>query len=196
MKDGGATTDLRAVRPLDELGERICILGPSNSGKSTLATAIARRRGLPAVHLDQLFHLPHTDWQPRPEAEFLALHDQAIRRPRWVMDGNYTRCLGRRLERATGLVLLDVPTAVSLLRYLRRTWFDRHRQGALEGSRDSVKWSMVHHIAIATPPKRKAWAAMFEDVGLPKVHLATTDALARFCRAEGLDREVPALGRR
>jgi len=107
------------MQSLDALGERICILGPSNSGKSTLATAIARRRGLPAVHLDQLFHLPRTDWQPRPEAEFLALHDQAIRQPRWVMDGNYTRCLGRRLERATGLVLLDVPMAVSLLRYVR-----------------------------------------------------------------------------
>lgn len=119
MEDEGVSTDLRTVRPLDELGERICILGPSNSGKSTLATAIARRRGLPAVHLDQLFHLPRTDWQPRPEAEFLALHDQAIRQPRWVMDGNYTRCLGRRLKRATGLVLLDVPMAVSLLRYVR-----------------------------------------------------------------------------
>lgn len=119
MEDEGVSTDLRTVRPLDELGERICILGPSNSGKSTLATAIARRRGLPAVHLDQLFHLPRTDWQPRPEAEFPALHDQAIRQPRWVMDGNYTRCLGRRLERATGLVLLDVPMAVSLLRYVR-----------------------------------------------------------------------------
>ena len=119
MEDEGVSTDLRTVRPLDELGERICIPGPSNSGKSTLATAIARRRGLPAVHLDQLFHLPRTDWQPRPEAEFLALHDQAIRQPRWVMDGNYTRCLGRRLERATGLVLLDVPMAVSLLRYVR-----------------------------------------------------------------------------
>ena len=156
MKEGGATTDLRAVRPLDELGERICILGPSNSGKSTLATAIARRRGLPAVHLDQLFHLPHTDWQPRPEAEFLALHDQAIRQPRWVMDGNYTRCLDRRLA----------------------------------GSRDSVKWSMVHHIAVATPPKRQAWTRMFDAVELPKVHLATPDALERFYRSEGLDRKA------
>jgi adenylate kinase family enzyme len=181
---------------LDALGERICILGPSNSGKSTLAAAIARRRGLPAVHLDRLFHLPRTDWRPRPEAEFLRLHDQAIRQPRWVMEGNYMRCLDARLERATGLILLDVSTALSLLRYVRRTWFDRHRHGALEGNRDRVKWDMVRHIAIATPPKREAWAAIFERVDLPKVHLATTEALADFYRANGLVRATSDPGTR
>lgn len=51
---------------LDDLGPRICIIGPSNSGKSTLATAIARARGLNAIHLDQLYHRPDTDWEPPP----------------------------------------------------------------------------------------------------------------------------------
>jgi adenylate kinase family enzyme len=48
---------------LDDLGPRICIVGPSNSGKSTLATAIGRARGLPVVHLDQLYHRADTDWE-------------------------------------------------------------------------------------------------------------------------------------
>ena len=72
---------------LAEFGQRICILGPSNSGKSTLAAAVARKLGLPVVHLDQLHHLPDTDWQPRPRSEFVALHDAAIAGERWVMDG-------------------------------------------------------------------------------------------------------------
>ena len=42
---------------LDVLGPRICIMGPSNSGKATLAEAIARAQGLKAVHLDQLQHV-------------------------------------------------------------------------------------------------------------------------------------------
>ena len=190
------TTAGRAMPSLDALGERICILGPSNSGKSTLAAAIARRRGLPVDHLDQLFHEPHTDWRPRPEAEFLRLHDLAIQRPRWVMEGNYTRCLDRRLARATGFILLDASTATSLLRYVRRTWFDRDRAGALAGGRDSLKWSMVRHIAVLTPPKRRAYAEMFEGIDLPKVRLATPDALERFYRAGGLDRRArePGLG--
>ena len=69
---------------LDDLGPRIIIMGPSNSGKSTLAQSIARARGLPAVHLDRLHHLPDTDWVPRPAAAFAALDDDTdARTQRW-----------------------------------------------------------------------------------------------------------------
>ena len=173
---------------LDALGPRICIIGPSNSGKSTLATAIARARDLPPVHLDQLYHRPDTDWEPRPAGEFQALHDAAILGPHWVMDGNYSRCLPQRLERATGVIVLDVPTALSLVRYLRRTWFERDRHGTLEGGQDSVKWSMIRHIVVTTPANRKRYAQLFEETGLPTLQLDTPQALARFYRREGLSR--------
>jgi hypothetical protein len=91
---------------LAELGERICVLGPSNSGKSTLAVAIARKTGLPAVHLDRLHHVPGTDWKVRPAEEFVALHEAAIAGELWVMDGNYSRLFARRFERATGIIVL------------------------------------------------------------------------------------------
>lgn len=174
------------MNTLDDLGSRICILGPSNSGKSTLAQAIACKRGLSAIHLDQLFHQPHSDWRPRPEAEFLRLHDQAIQQEQWVMEGNYTRSIGQRLERATGFILLDLSTATSLFRYFRRSWFERDRRGALEGGRDSVKWRMIHHIAVVTPANRRRYAEMYERIALPKVKLATTGELGRFYRVEQL----------
>ena len=142
---------------LDELGPRICIMGPSNSGKSTLADAISRARGLGVVHLDQLHHLPHTDWVPRPADEFTVLHDAAIEGSSWVVEGNYSRLLPRRLERATGFILLDISTTVSLYRYVRRCWFERDRRGALEGGRDSVKWDMIRHITVATRASRRRY---------------------------------------
>jgi len=86
---------------LDDLGPRICVMGPSNSGKSTLATAIGRARSLTPIHLDLLFHLPNTDWQPRTDEEFIALHDEALSGASWVIDGNYSTCLPQRLARAT-----------------------------------------------------------------------------------------------
>ncbi len=173
---------------LNALGPRICIMGPSSSGKSTLAAAIGRARDLPVVHLDQLHHLPDTNWRPRPEAEFIALHDAAIAEPRWVMEGNYSRCVPQRLARATGLILLDASTATSLLRYVRRSLFERQRHGALEGGRDSVKWAMIRHITVATPPSRQRYRALFDKVELPKVLLADPDALKRFYAATGLTR--------
>jgi adenylate kinase family enzyme len=162
---------------LAELGERICILGPSNSGKSTLADAIARKRGLKPIHLDQLYHLPNTNWQPRPPNEFLALHNEAITGDRWVIDGNYSRCLPQRLERATGLILLDISTLASLLRYVRRTLFDRARVGHLEGGRDSLKWLMIRHITVVSPPSRKRYAERYRQLQLPKQNLTSIRAI-------------------
>lgn len=173
---------------LAELGDRICILGPSNSGKSTLATAIGRKRQVPVVHLDQLYHLPDTDWMPRPTEEFVALHDEAIKGERWVMDGNYSICMPQRLERATGLILLDVSTLLSLWRYARRTLFQSDRQGGLSGGRDSIKWEMVRHIAVTTPGNRRRYAAMFQDMDLPRVHLTSAEAIGRCYAAWGLER--------
>ena len=126
---------------LSELGNRICIMGPSNSGKSTLADAIARKIRVPAVHLDLLFHLPGTNWEPRAFAEFKRLHDAAITTPRWVMDGNYSQLLPLRLTRATGLILLDIPMPLSLVRYVRRSLRRGVRFGSLQGGKDSVKWA-------------------------------------------------------
>ena len=173
---------------LDDLGARICIMGPSNSGKSTLAQAIARARDLEAVHLDRLHHLPHTDWVPRPESEFTMLHDAAVRVERWVIDGNYSRLLPQRLARATGVILLDSSTATSLYRYVRRCWFERDRRGGLEGARDSVKLRMIHHIAVATRANRTRYREMFDQIDLPKVRIASPGALAAFYQLNGLKR--------
>lgn len=173
---------------LDELGPRICIMGPSNSGKSTLADSIARTQGLEAIHLDQLHHLPHTDWVPRPAGEFAKLHDAAIMGSRWVIEGNYSRLLPQRLKRATGFILLDVATSISLYRYIRRCWFERDRRGGLEGGQDSVKWDMIRHIIITTRANRRGYQHMFVDILLPKVQFNSTKELADFYRSNGLSR--------
>lgn len=163
-------------------------MGPSNSGKSTLAAAISRVRTLDLVHLDLLHHLPHTDWIPRSATEFAALHDTAIMGSRWVIEGNYSRLLPQRLARATGFILLDTSTSVSLYRYVRRCWFERHRHGALDGHSDKVKWDMIRHIAGATRANRKRYRAMFDDIDLPKVYIDTSRSLANFYSMNGLSR--------
>ena len=163
-------------------------MGPSNSGKSTLAAAIGRACGLTPIHLDQLHHLPNTDWRPRPDEEFIALHDEALSGARWVMDGNYSRCLPQRLARATGVILLDTSTATSLLRYVRRSWFQCDRLGGLKGGMDTVKWEMIHHIVVVTRNSRRRYEEMFDGIGLPKVRLSTAREIAQFYRSEGLSR--------
>ena len=156
---------------LSELGNRICIMGPSNSGKSTLADAIARKNQTQVIHLDLLYHLPRTNWVPRPFSDFQRLHDTAIKAERWVIDGNYSQLLPQRLARATGFILLDICTPLSLFRYIRRSLLRRGGIGGLEGGKDSVKWDMLKHIAVATPRNRKRYAELQHKIELPKVCL-------------------------
>ena len=174
--------------PLAAFGERICILGPSNSGKSTLADAIARKRGCAVVHLDQLHHQPGTDWVPRPADEFIALHEAAIAGERWVMEGNYTACLPQRLARATGVIVLDVSTVTSLWRYVRRTLWERDRVGGLDGARERLKLDMLHYIAVVTPFNRRRYAKIFAALDLPAVRLASTRAIDAAYDDWGLER--------
>lgn len=174
--------------PLSQLGPRICILGPSNSGKSTLAAALGRKLGREVVHLDQLHHVPHSDWRPRPAEEFLALHEAAIKAPQWVMEGNYSSCMPQRFQRATGIILLDVSTPTSLFRYLRRTLVEGDRVGALEGGRDNLTWRMLHYIAWVTPRNRRRYLDIYRRVDLPKVHLGSLRAVRGCYQEWGLHR--------
>ncbi|WP_348787654.1 hypothetical protein [Leifsonia sp. NPDC080035] len=171
---------------LDRLGERICILGPSNSGKSTLAAAIGARRSLPVVHLDQYRFQPGTQWVERPDGEFEALHDAAVAGERWVIDGNYSRWLPTRLERATGLVLLDASTAASMIRYFRRTLGSGHRVGALEGTRDRIGMEMITFILGPARAGRRRNRVVFEDFAGPKTFVPSRGALREFYRDNGL----------
>jgi adenylate kinase family enzyme len=154
------------------------ILGPTNSGKSTLAVAIARKLDIPAIHLDRLQHLPNTNWQVRPEEEFAALHDKVILEPCWVIDGGYSRLAPQRVRRATAIVVINAGLATRYRRYFYRTLFQRSRAGALEGEQDSVTWWMLRWLW-----KSRHAAAKYRQLavasGLPYVFTATVEELNR-----------------
>ena len=151
---------------LEDLGGRICILGPSSGGKSTLAAAIARANGSAVVHLDQLHHQPGTDWRPRSDAEFAMLHQAAIDAESWVIDGNYSRHLPARLQRATGVISIESRPLGNLVRYLRRSLSAKgQRIGAPEGAPDRIKWEMIRYILWDQVRKRGPLDQFENDAG-------------------------------
>lgn len=101
--------------------QRWLVLGAAGAGKSTLALELSRILGLPIIHLDRHFWRP--GWvQPSDEewdGEVQALSGGEA----WIMDGNYSRTLGPRLDRAQAAVLLDPPTFRCLWGVIKRgTW--------------------------------------------------------------------------
>ena len=72
---------------MSTLPARIVVVGISGSGKSSLATALARMLDCPHVELDALHWGPQ--WSERSAEEFRALAEAAVSGSRWVVDGNY-----------------------------------------------------------------------------------------------------------
>ena len=177
------------VLPLETLGPRIMICGPSNSGKSTLDVAIGRKLDLPVIHLDLLQHLPNTNWVPRPTEEFVALHDAAIAGERWAMDGNYFATVAQRLARATGIIMLGSEPWRSAARNVRRTLFEtKNRAGQLEGAQDSLKLEFFRFILFEQPKKRERDLRNLRGSGLPMVTLSSMRELQELYQAWGLER--------
>jgi adenylate kinase family enzyme len=98
---------------------RICVVGNSASGKTTLSRAIAKKLELPYLELDSVYHGP--EWTPRPEfrQELKAFVSQGA----WVVDGNYTGAGTMEIvwPRADTLVWLDPPRLMVMSRVIRRT---------------------------------------------------------------------------
>lgn len=176
-----------AIPPLAALGRRIMILGPSNAGKSTLAVALGEKLGIPCHHIDSFRHLPHTDWEQRPAAQFHALHDAVVAEPEWILEGNYSEVMPQRLNRATSILVIDAPLLTRYRRYFVRTLFQKHRAGMLEGAQDSVKWVMVHWLWKSRRSARK-YREMARRSGLPHVFTRTPAELDALYVAWGLRR--------
>ena len=98
--------------------QRIMIIGSPGSGKTSLATVMAEKLGLPIVHLDRLGW--KSGWVFRPRDEFDALMSEELAKERWIIDGNYARTIDVRLKRADTVIMLDYPTYICLFRVLKR----------------------------------------------------------------------------
>lgn len=174
---------------LESLGPRIVVCGPSNSGKSTFCAALGRKLDRPFIHLDLLYHLPNTNWVPRPKEEFVRLHDEAIMGDSWVMDGNYFGTITQRLARATGIIMLGSEPWLGAARNVRRTLFEaKNRAGQLEGAQDSLKLEFFRFILFEQPKKRQRDVDILRGSGLPMVLLSSMRELNQLYAAWGLSR--------
>lgn len=100
--------------------KRICIIGSSCSGKSTLAKALVERSDSHIhIELDALHWLPN--WVEREHDEFRELVRVAIQQEHWVTDGNYSNVRPLVWERADTVLWLDYPLWFVLWRSIRRS---------------------------------------------------------------------------
>jgi adenylate kinase family enzyme len=95
------------------------VVGNSGSGKTTVATAIARDIDVPHLELDAVFHQP--DWQPLEREVFRARVAQFIAGDGWVVDGNYSAVSDLVWQRADTVVWMDLPRRQIMRQLAART---------------------------------------------------------------------------
>lgn len=144
--------------------QRIALVGPVASGKSTLAAAIATHTGLPRIDLDELFWKPN--WTPADPGAFQEAVHTALSAEAWIADGNYSGDVAESLlGRADLVIWLDLPLRVCLPRLVNRSvrralsgeeLFAGNRESLrhLIASGSILRWGPAHHHR-----HRRRWAA-------------------------------------
>jgi len=94
------------------------VIGSGGAGKSVFSLELARRTGLPVIHLDREYW--GAGWQPMPEDRWEARIRELVRRDRWIMDGNFGGTIPIRIAAADTVVFLDLPRLVCLWSVIRR----------------------------------------------------------------------------
>ena len=98
--------------------KKILVIGSGGAGKSTFAKQLGERLKLNVIHLDALYWKP--GWIEPPKDEWAATIDELLTREAWIMDGNYSSTMERRLAACDAVVFLDLPPHVCLWRVLMR----------------------------------------------------------------------------
>jgi len=133
---------------------RVVILGPGASGKSTLAVQLGEITGLRVIELDKIFWRPSLAATPREQ--WVEVQRSLAADSGWIMDGDLGPydAVEVRLQAADTIIFLDVSIARCAWRAIRRSrerldfwlWLLRYRKN----SRPWLMKTIANHAPNAT----------------------------------------------
>ena len=92
--------------------KKIIIIGCPGSGKTTFAEKLRDKVNFPLFYLDAIWHKPDRTHVSRED--FDARLGEILALEAWIIDGNYSRTIERRIAACDTVILFDLPTEVCL----------------------------------------------------------------------------------
>lgn len=172
---------------LDKLGHKICVIGVSSAGKSTLSDHLGKKLDIPVTHLDLIAHESGTNWQRLTDEYLIEEHNKVLKKASWIIDGNYSVCMKQRFEHATGIIWLDDSVISASLRYIKRCIHrDPQRVGGLVDAQSEFRWFMLKHILITYPKNRKKYENIIAEYDIPMIRISSFTLLQRYYQYWGI----------
>lgn len=153
--------------------ERICIIGGSGTGKTTLAKNLGEQLNLPVYHIDGIHHLEN--WKIRDKEERDRIILEKVDKDKWIIDGTYNSTLKQRLEKADYVIYLDYSTLAQVKGVLGR-FVKNHGKEKQEipGCKEKLDWQFFWWVVNWRKDKRQKIIEAIQEVDNNKLHIFKT----------------------
>lgn len=153
--------------------DRVCIIGGSGTGKTTLANNLGKQLNLPVYHIDGIHHLQN--WEERDKDERDKIILQKANEEKWVIDGTYFSTLKQRLEKSDYIIYLDYSTITQLKGILGRfiKFHGKERQ-EIPGCKEKMSWEFFWFVVNWRKNKRQKIIQILKEIDNDKIHIFKT----------------------
>ena len=131
--------------------KKVLVIGCPGSGKSTFARYLHDVSELPLYYLDMIWH--KEDKTTYTQEEFDVALDKILDKDAWIIDGNYSRTLDKRLDRADTVYFLDLDLDVCLSSIISRLNKKRPDMPWVEEEIDEEFMDFIRDFPISQRPK-------------------------------------------
>lgn len=150
--------------------ERICIIGGSGTGKTTLSTNLGKELNLPVYHIDGINYLEN--WKPRDKEQRDKIILEIANQSKWIMDGTYRSTLEQRLEKSDFIIYLDFSSLAQIIGVMKR-FFKYHgkEKKDIPKCREQMDWKFFWFVIMWRKNKRKEVLEKLNKIDQKKVHI-------------------------